>query len=129
MLMNHAGYFFHESAVWSDVHQKWFFLPRKVSTETYDDTKDEKRCGNLLLRTDEKFTNVIKKEIGPLNISRGFSSFKFVPNSKDHIFVALKTVEVGTQVESYIGVYNINGRVLLHEDFICNEKFEGIEFI
>ena len=111
------------------MHQQWFFLPRKASKRKYDDAKDEKRCGNLLLRTDENFEKISTVRIGRRNRSRGFSSFKFVPNTKDHVFVALKTVEVGTQVESYIGVYNINGRVLLQEDFICNEKFEGIEFI
>lgn len=25
------GYIIHESASWSDVHQKWFFLPRRAS--------------------------------------------------------------------------------------------------
>lgn len=27
------GYMIHESAVWSDIHQKWFFLPRRCSRE------------------------------------------------------------------------------------------------
>ena len=28
------GYIVHESACWSDVHEKWFFLPRRASKET-----------------------------------------------------------------------------------------------
>jgi len=27
------GYIIHESACWSDIHQKWFFLPRRASKE------------------------------------------------------------------------------------------------
>lgn len=129
IMLNHAGYFKHESAVWSDEHKQWFFLPRKASKEKDDVDKDETRCGNLLLQTDENFIKVITKKIGRLNTSRGFSSFKFIPKSKDQLFVALKTVEVGTHVESYLGVYNIKGRALMNEVFISNEKFEGIEFI
>ena len=32
-----VGYMIHESGRWSDVHQKWFFLPRKLSRESYDE--------------------------------------------------------------------------------------------
>ena len=30
------GYIIHEAAVWSDVHRKWFFLPRRASHERYN---------------------------------------------------------------------------------------------
>ncbi len=39
----YPGYMIHESAQWSDVHQKWFFLPRRASTETYTEAADETR--------------------------------------------------------------------------------------
>jgi soluble calcium-activated nucleotidase 1 len=29
------GYVIHESACWSDVHSRWFFLPRRASHERY----------------------------------------------------------------------------------------------
>ena len=36
------GYMIHESAAWSDTLNKWVFLPRRISSEQYNDTKDEK---------------------------------------------------------------------------------------
>lgn len=35
------GYMIHESGAWSDLLQKWVFLPRRISSEAYDDVKDE----------------------------------------------------------------------------------------
>jgi soluble calcium-activated nucleotidase 1 len=51
-----AGYMIHESARWSDVHQRWFFFPRKLSRETYDGDSDEKKCCNLMLSCDADFS-------------------------------------------------------------------------
>lgn len=31
----------HESAAWSEVMHKWVFLPRRVSSDEYDEVKDE----------------------------------------------------------------------------------------
>lgn len=36
------GYMIHESGAWSDALQKWVFMPRRISSEAYDDMKDEK---------------------------------------------------------------------------------------
>lgn len=36
------GYMIHESAAWSDKMHKWIFCPRRISSEQYDDMKDEK---------------------------------------------------------------------------------------
>jgi hypothetical protein len=51
-----AGYMIHESARWSDVHQRWFFFPRKLSRETYDQDNDEKKCCNLMVSCDAEFS-------------------------------------------------------------------------
>ena len=55
---SYPGYLLHESAIWSQVRREWLFLPRRVSTEAYCERKDEARCGNDLLMTDESFTTV-----------------------------------------------------------------------
>lgn len=34
------GYLIHEAARWSSYHRKWFFLPRRVSSEPYDEERD-----------------------------------------------------------------------------------------
>ena len=36
------GYMIHESAAWSETMKKWVFCPRRISSDQYDDVKDEK---------------------------------------------------------------------------------------
>ncbi|KAE9419828.1 hypothetical protein Angca_008988 [Angiostrongylus cantonensis] len=51
--IEYPGYMIHEAVQWSNFHQKWFFLPRRVSNEKYSESKDETRGGNLLIICDE----------------------------------------------------------------------------
>ncbi|RWS25866.1 soluble calcium-activated nucleotidase 1-like isoform X1, partial [Leptotrombidium deliense] len=61
---------------------------------------------------------------------RGFSSFKFLPYSDDHIIVAIKSEENDGQIASYITAFTINGDIVLKEELIEEGiKYEGIEFI
>lgn len=48
----------HESGAWSNIHHKWFFLPRRCSKEQYNETKDETMSCNVLLTADEAFVNI-----------------------------------------------------------------------
>ena len=52
------GYIIHESASWSSVHKRWFFLPRRESKERYDEKLDESRGTNLMLTADEEFSDI-----------------------------------------------------------------------
>jgi len=123
------GYLLHEAVNWNPVERKWYFLPRRVSFEEYDEVLDEERCGNIAIVADENFSKVeVIKDVGPLNKLRGFSSFKFLPYSESEI-VALKTQEKDETV-TYITVIDItSGRVLLPETKIGNVKYEGVEFL
>ncbi|CAD5111807.1 unnamed protein product [Dimorphilus gyrociliatus] len=125
------GYMIHESAYWSDIHKKWIFLPRRASKEKYDETLDENRGTNLLFLADEEFKNIHYQRVGPLNPSRGFSSFKFIPGTNNRVIVALKSEERNEKpVASYITIFTITGNVLLAEEPLEGAfKFEGIEFI
>ncbi|PFX19766.1 soluble calcium-activated nucleotidase 1-like [Stylophora pistillata] len=123
------GYVIHEAANWSDKHKKWFFLPRRASHEMYNEKDDEHRATNVLISCDENFTNFRVHTIGELNLTHGFSSFKFIPGTDDNFFVALKTEEDRGTIRSYIVAYDIHGRMLMDEILIGNNKFEGIEFI
>jgi len=123
------GYLIHESAMWSDIHKKWYFLPRRASKEKYDDVADEKRAANILITADEDFENISFRKIGFLNPTHGYSSFKFVPDSNDEMIIALKTVEDGDFVGSYITLFKTDGSLLIDEQFIENVKYEGVEFI
>ena len=129
MLFLFVGYLIHESAVWSTVHQRWFFLPRRLSQQAYDETADERRATNILLSCNERFGQIKVAHIGNLNPTHGYSTFKFVPGTQDTVIIALKSEEDDGNIASYIQVFNINGHVLLPETKIGDQKFEGIEFI
>lgn len=127
----YPGYLIHEAINWSSYLKKWVILPRRVSEDPYDELEDEKRGSNVVLFVSEDFNTIEVKHITTLTPTRGFSEFKFLPNSKDQIIVALKSEEneeLQTQ-NSYITVFSIDGTILLEESEIPGKhKFEGLEF-
>ncbi|KAK7113600.1 hypothetical protein V1264_012859 [Littorina saxatilis] len=127
--MQLPGYIIHESGVWSEIHRKWFFLPRRASKERYEEKADESRGTNLLFVADEHFQDVKVKAIGTVSPTHGFSSFKFVPGTDDTVIVALKSQEDDGKIASYILAFNIDGSILLPEQKIGDVKYEGIEFV
>ena len=124
-----SGYIIHESGVWSEIHQRWFFLPRRASKLKYEEKPDEKRATNLLIIANDKFTDIEVKHIGKKHPTQGYSSFKFIPNTNDQIIIALKSEEDDGDIASYISAFTIDGEILLQERRIGDIKYEGIEFI
>ncbi|CAN0136398.1 unnamed protein product, partial [Ectocarpus sp. 13 AM-2016] len=124
------GYMIHESAAWSDALNKWVFLPRRISSEKYDDVRDEKMGSNTILIVDEDFRKVDVRHVGDIVETHGFSSFKFVPGTGDQVVVALKSEEIEelqTQT-TFVMVFTLDGEVLLEETEIPGGfKFEGLE--
>lgn len=134
------GYMINEAVNWSDKLKKWVFLPRRVSFEMYDESKDEKKGGHQLVLVDEHFTKVevvdIKtKKHDPL---KGFSTFAFVPGSNDEHALAVRSVEencVGfsdtCSQRSYFFVFNVKTGDVLSNEVKSTEdvKFEGVEFV
>lgn len=123
------GYMIHESGVWSNVHKKWFFLPRRCSKEAYNETLDEKRGCNALISVDPDFYDIQVVHIPNFTVTRGFSSFKFIPTSEDSIIVALRTEELEGKTATYITSFTITGQILLEDTLISDLKYEGLEFI
>ncbi|XP_062387523.1 soluble calcium-activated nucleotidase 1 isoform X1 [Sardina pilchardus] len=123
------GYLIHESAAWSDTLQRWFFLPRRASSERYEETADERRGTNLLLNCSPDFQNILVSRVGPLEPTHGFSSFKFVPNTDDQIVLALKSEEDAGKIATYILAFTLDGQILLPETKIGDVKYEGLEFV
>ncbi|XP_036405233.1 soluble calcium-activated nucleotidase 1-like [Megalops cyprinoides] len=123
------GYLIHESAAWSPVLQRWFFLPRRASSERYDEAADERRGTNLLLSCSPGFRHITAQRVGPLNPTHGFSSFKFVPGTDDQIVLALKSEEDAGSIATYMLAFALDGRILLPETKIGDVKYEGLEFI
>ncbi|KIH63510.1 Apyrase [Ancylostoma duodenale] len=126
------GYMTHEAVQWSDVHSKWFFLPRKALTTMYDEKADEKKGTNLLITADESFNIFEIVRVGPLDHpERGFSAFSFVPGTNDNLIMALKSTEMdGRAPESFATVFDIRGQILMKDQKLGNNyKFEGIFFL
>ncbi|XP_063042352.1 soluble calcium-activated nucleotidase 1 isoform X3 [Engraulis encrasicolus] len=123
------GYLIHESAAWSDSLQRWFFLPRRASSERYEETADERRGTNLLLNCSPDFQNILLSRVGPLVPTHGFSSFKFVPNTDDQVILALKSEEDAGHIATYILAFTLDGQILLPETKIGDVKYEGLEFV
>jgi len=124
------GYMIFESGVWNEIEKKWIFLPRRASKDSYDELMDEKRATNLLITTDEHFNEVVYKKIGELMPLRGYSTFKFVPNTKNQLIIALKTEEDSGKTRSFATLFDLNGNILVKDKLISDSmKYEGIEFV
>lgn len=104
-------------------------MPRRASPEQYNEVTDERHGTDLLLVATPNFSNVAVSHVGKLIPTHGFSSFKFIPETNDHVIVALKSEEVEGTTGTYIMAFNRAGHVLLEETKIGDHKFEGIEFI
>lgn len=128
---SYPGYLIHEAIMWSEVRRQWVILPRRVSKEPYDEKKDERRGSNVVMLVSENFDSIEVRHITQATPTRGFSEFKFLPESNDEIIVALKSEENEEEQtqNSYITVFDLEGRILLSESEIPgNHKFEGLEF-
>ncbi|KAL3903489.1 MAG: hypothetical protein SGILL_010424 [Bacillariaceae sp.] len=134
------GYVIHEAINWSPEMRKWVFAPRRISQEPYNDVLDEKRGSNKILIIDENFTHadVVEVKMASKDGLHGFSSFAFVPGTKDKHAIALRSVEedcAGDDLDvckqrSYIVIFDVvTGEVLMDEVKIeFDMKFEGVEF-
>lgn len=136
------GYVIHEAILWSSHLNQWVFVPRRVSSDAYDENADERKGSDKLVLVDESFTtakvvDIKMKEVDPLH---GFSTIAFVPGTRDRHILAVRTVEedcVGgdeslCKQRSYFLVFNVlTGEVLMEETKYPTEgyKFEGVEFV
>lgn len=128
--INWPGYMIHESGMWSDIHKRWYFLPRRCSRDRYNETRDEHMGCNYLISADETFSDIKPKKVGKLIPTHGFSSFKFIPGTDDNLVVAIKTEELNGKTSTYITAFSLDGDILLKEEKVpTNYKYEGLEFI
>jgi len=136
----YPGYLIHEAINWSPHLRKWVFMPRRVSTEKYDDVLDEKRGSNKVVLVDEKFNShkIVTVPMKSTDGLHGFSSFAFVPGTGDKHVLALRSVEEDCagdlslcKQRSYFVIFDVTtGEVLMDEVKIEeNMKYEGVEFV
>lgn len=125
-----AGYMVHESARWSDVHKMWFFMPRKLSRQLYDEVIDAGKCVNLMLAAPENPSEADVIMQGYLSMSplRGCSDFVFIPGTNDcHILVIRTNESLDNEVSTLVSVIDLEANVLMPEQLIAKErKFEGV---
>lgn len=122
------GYLLHEAVRWNAALRRWFFLPRRVSKEAYNEVLDEERGSNLILSTDEFWGDIRASYIGPDIPTHGFSAFQFVPFRETEI-VALKTEEYKDKISTFLTVFDLSGAVLMEEQHVGNVKYEGLEIL
>ena len=120
----------HEAVMWSKEQNKWIFLPRRASKNQYNDVEDEEHGTNMMITANEQFGNINVIKIGNLDEpTHGFSTFKFVPDSKETVIVSLKSEEYKGKIASYIMVFKSkDGTIILPETFVGSRKYEGLEF-
>lgn len=130
---SYPGYLIHEAVNWSSKKNRWFFLPRRVSSESYDDKKDEQRGSNMIISIDAEFQkyDIIRVQFTEQVPARGFSSFKFVPGTDDNLILAIRSEEDDSAgiLKTYISIFETDtGKMVLPEQEASKEfKFEGIE--
>jgi len=135
------GYIINEAIMWSSHLKSWIFIPRRISSQQYDEVKDEKMGSNKLVIVNDAFTSatVVDIKFAQVDPLHGFSTFAFVPGSKDRHVLAIRTVEedcVGGEEDkckqrTYFCVFDvITGDVLMDEvEYEEKVKFEGVEFV
>lgn len=123
------GYVIHEAAEWHAGHARWYFFPRKISHEPFDEAVDEReRGGNTLVIADERFEDIRTVTVGTRVPERGVSSFKLIPGHPDE-FVGLKSVECGGITQTYLFCFDADGNVLQEDTFIGPYKCEGVAIL
>jgi len=109
------GYLWHEAVAYVGATREWVFAPRKRSPrEPYAPREDQYRGSNLLLRSNNDFSEVRAVSAGPLEDTFGFTSIRAVPGAHN-VFLALKSKEVDDQVHSKLTVIGADGEVLLDD--------------
>ncbi|TPW29910.1 hypothetical protein [Pararhizobium mangrovi] len=123
------GYVTHEAVDWDPYGERWYFFPRKVSFEPFDEPVDEREKGNnRLIVADANFEDIEVRTVGEPTPERGPSSLKLVPGRPNE-FLYVKSVEIGDRTESWIGAADVEGNLLAEETKLGDFKCEGIEFM
>jgi len=135
---NFPGYTIHEAVNWNPSLKSWVFLPRRISSERYDEVNDESKGSNLMIIVDENLKSATVRQVGEKIPTRGFSSFKFVPGTNYELFAALKSEEHcdvsspenACDQRTFITVMDMNGEVMMEETEVPSKyKYEGIVFV
>nr|AGT96431.1 salivary apyrase [Phlebotomus orientalis] len=125
-----SGFVWHEAVNWSPRKNIWVFMPRKCSKQQFSAQIEENTGCNQIITANENFSDVkaINIDRAAVDPASGFSSFKFIPNTRNNDIFAIKTIERNGQTATYGTVIDINGKTLLPDKRILDDKYEGIAF-
>jgi soluble calcium-activated nucleotidase 1 len=103
------GYLLHEAIRWSDIYNCFVVLPRRESTEPYNEDLDEKMGTNLVIFASEDFSRILVFRVGTKTPLRGHSSFQFIPGSKHQVIASLKSAEIAETDEqkTYLSIMQL----------------------
>jgi len=134
------GYVIIEACNWSETMQQWVFMPRRISQESYDDVKDERRGARKVIFVSKDFqkTKVVDLNLESDDPLEGFSSFAFVPGTNDEHVLAIRSIEQDCALDddslckqrSFVVAIDIKNGIQLSPEVKYDEnwKFEGLEF-
>nr|CCK33660.1 37.3 kDa salivary protein SP01B [Phlebotomus perniciosus] len=125
-----SGFVWHEAVNWSPRKNLWVFMPRKCSRQPFSAQIEEYTGCNQIITANENFNDVrvIHINRAAADPASGFSSFKFIPNTRNNDIFAIKTIERNGKTATYGTVIDINGKTLLPDQRILDDKYEGIAF-
>jgi len=145
-----TGYAIHEAGRWSEAHQRWFFMPRKLSREPYDEEIDTAKCCNLAMvcpdagPDGESDVDAAARPFpggaGPAEVNvllapllgfkplRGTSDFIFVPGTNDGHILIIRTEEtLEGSCDTHAAVVDLTGNVLMAGHLVeAGAKYEGV---
>lgn len=88
------GYVTHESGLWSQLHQRWLFYPRRISQTEWTVDGDPFRGANMLVAATSDFSTIASRRVLPLVKERGCADLDFIPRTGESEIVAVRTYEV-----------------------------------
>eukprot|EP00761_Pharyngomonas_kirbyi_P003235 gb/GECH01003239.1/.p1 GENE.gb/GECH01003239.1/~~gb/GECH01003239.1/.p1 ORF type:complete len:360 (+),score=49.18 gb/GECH01003239.1/:1-1080(+) len=122
------GYLIHEAVHYSPELDLWIFAPRRLSKDPYDEDEDTRRGSNTVLLVSGNLKKVKVTHVGKHMATHGFSSIKAVPGRPKE-FIALRSEETSENLQTFITVFTIEGEVLMEEQLVEQDKFEGLAFL
>lgn len=135
------GYIVFETVIYDNIKEEWFFIPRKISYQPYEETLDESVGCTKMFRCNIDFSQIDMIQIGKsddltdLDKASGYSSAKLVPvcnlnrDKIDGIF-AIKTIEANGTFSSYYQIFDREGKIIKKLTLFSDKnKFEGVEVL
>jgi soluble calcium-activated nucleotidase 1 len=139
---SYPAYMVNEAVTYDPRNSEWLILPRKLSSEGYDEALDEQRSGNVLFVANEDWTAFRHVAVGEQEPLWGFTEIRLLPDSAQPVrrsdpslLMAIKVKEFEGELASKVVVFDTEGAIHTAGDDafvsipVAGMKFEGLEFV